>query len=281
MGLIDDIKNEARQGRVETQLSVERDIEIELNKLFYAPKCEEKEVEFVRQMFTRGGESEERIGLHASSIIESENKFCVRKQVLSLLYKQDQGGQVEIGLKRIFEHGNATHEKWQRLFLRGGLCEPEDLDYTRFLKKYELSYTPDAIIKLPKLFGDERIVVEIKSVNPYTFKNMKSHPSGKKQCLLYMRLEHLKHGFVLAEDKGLQDFKVFYYSMPGEENKNKKITDSFIDRLEDVQERKRKVLEEHKMVARHCNCTSYDCDMAKKCSLRDACYNKGMGRIRL
>ena len=120
MGLLDQIKQEADKSGTKIQSTEEQQMEAKLNKLFYLEKDVEQETEFLRMVMTRGQETQERKGLHASAIIVSEDKFCIRQQLLSLFYKQKQGEQVPIGLKRIFSEGDAIHEKWQRLFIRGG-----------------------------------------------------------------------------------------------------------------------------------------------------------------
>ena len=120
MGLIDDIKKDALGNGTKIQSSESAQLEKIFNKMFYCDKNIKEETKFVNQLMTRGLESTERVGLHASSLIVSDSKFCLRQQVLSLLYKQRQGEQVSVGLMRIFEEGNAIHEKWQRLFIRAG-----------------------------------------------------------------------------------------------------------------------------------------------------------------
>ena len=120
MGLVNDIKSEARGNGTKIQSSDASALEKILNQMFYLPKDIEKETAFVKQVMTRGLESTERVGLHASALIVSDRKWCLRQQVLSLIYKQLQGEQLNVGLKRIFEEGNAIHEKWQRLFIRAG-----------------------------------------------------------------------------------------------------------------------------------------------------------------
>ena len=99
----------------------------DFNRMFFLDKIED-EARFVKQVMTRGDNTQDRYGLHASAIIESEKKFCLRAQVLSLFYKQIQSEHIEPGLKRIFEEGNSIHEKWQRLFLRAGYAKIKDLD---------------------------------------------------------------------------------------------------------------------------------------------------------
>lgn len=245
-------------------------IERALNKAFFAPKNMEEEVKFVQQMFTRGAGSEERVGLHASAIIVSDNEFCYRQQMLSLLFRQNQGENIHPNLKRIFEAGNAIHEKWQRVFIRAGFGKAEDMDRTRMCDEYELSYTPDAIIEL---FG-KKYVVEIKSMKTEFYQNATSHPSGRKQCQLYMHNTGIPRGFVLVEDKNDQKFKVFldYY--------NPNIVIPFIERLQEVQNMKKDFLEEGLLPKRSPKCTSKNCPKAKNCNMRDACFNTGMGRVR-
>lgn len=287
MGLIDSIKKNAIQTGTKIQTSESAQLEKILNKMFYLEKDIDEEVKFVRQVMTRGLESQERIGLHASAIIESDSKFCLRQQVLSLLYKQLQGEQVPIGLKRIFEEGNAIHEKWQRLFIRAGYTKAKMADRTRFDDEYQLSYTPDIIVKIPEFF-DGLMVVEIKSVNPMQFRKMQSHPSAHKQLQLYMH-ECIKaaktkgtwngkdytKGFVLCDDKGAQDFKTFVYDY------DVNFLAPYIDRLEAVQYHYGRVFNEHKMVGRCEQCKSYTCKRAEKCPMKDACWNRGMGKVKL
>lgn len=268
MGLIEDIKAQA----FKTNTTTDSDtlvIEQTLNKLFYLDKADVKEVEFIQLLMDKNGAQKDRVGLHGSAILASDNDFCYREQVLSLMYKQCQGENISVGLKRIFEEGNAIHEKWQRLFLRGGLGEPEDMDRSRFNKRYDLSYTPDGLITIDGI----KYVVEIKSVNTFQFKKMQSHPSGKKQLLLYMHLTKTKHGFVLCDDKNGQDFKIFKYTYSRDE------VLPYIERLEAIQVYKDTLLKEHKMVKGICS--NPQCKRALKCNMREACFNIGHGRVKL
>lgn len=262
----DMVLNEAKKMPGSTERLI---IEQKLNSLFYLPPKIKDESKFVELVLSKNGFDAERSGLHGSAIITSENDFCYREQVLSLFYKMSQGGNVQIGLKRIFEEGNAIHEKWQRLFIRGGLGAPEDMDRSRFSDEYDLSYTPDAIITI----GKHEYVVEIKSVNTFQFSKMKSHPAGKKQLQLYMYLTGIHKGFVLCDDKNNQNFKVFLYAYDSGE------VAPFIERLEAIQYYKGKFLSDKKMVKR--NCKNSTIKRAKECNMCDACWNVGMGRIRL
>lgn len=287
MGIIDEIKRDSIKNGSKVQSSDARDLEIILNKLFYLDKNIDEEVAFIKQVMTRGLESQERVGLHASAMIVSDKQFCVRQQVLSLLFKQLQGEQLPVGLLRIFEEGNAIHEKWQRLLIRGNYAKAKTLDRTRFDKDYMISYTPDIVCKIPE-FYKAPMVGEIKSVNPFQFKKMTSHPSAHKQLQFYMYLLQkargnlndkndlsYKKGFVLCDDKGAQEVKLFVYDYEPE------TVAPFIDRCEEVKYHYDNFNNNGKMVARKKGCNSYDCKLAEKCPMKDACWNKGIGRIKI
>ena len=270
--LLDDIKRDAVRSGTKIQTNEQSEFETKLNELFYLEKKPDEELEFLKSVMTRGQETAERKGLHCSAIIVSDKKFCIRQQVLSLFYKQRQGEQTSVGLKRIFSEGDAIHEKWQRLFIRGNYVKPLDCDYTLFDKEYDLTYTPD--LNHVMIDGIE-YVGEIKSVNTYAFKKQTQHVSGRKQLQMYMWLTGIHNGFVLCEDKNTQDIKVYPYKFDISEIK------PYIARLEQIQYHKSVFVEKRKMVKRHEKCTSSNCDMAESCPMRDACYNIGMGRVRL
>lgn len=287
MGIIDQIKNDGSKNGTKIQTTEATKLEGILNKTFYCDKNIEEETKFVNMVMTRGLNSTERVGLHASAMIAGDKEFCVRQQVLSLIYKQLQGEQLPVGLMRIFAEGNAIHEKWQRQLIRAGYAKAITLDKTRFDKDYMLSFTPDIVCRIPE-FYDGAMVGEIKSVNTFQFKNMTSHPSAKKQLQFYMfeliKQAKLKNkwngkdylkGFVLCDDKNTQDFKLFIYDYDPE------FVAPFIDRCEEVKYRYERVIKENKMVGRKKECDSYNCKMAEKCPMKDACWNRNNGRIKI
>ena len=55
----------------------------------------------------------------------------------------------------------------------------------------------------------------------------------------------------------------------------------FIERGEQVQYYKDRALNQGKMVKRCEGCNKSTCKKAEECAMRDACYNVGMGRVRL
>lgn len=287
MGLIDKIKQEAQGNKTKIQSTDAAALEKILNKTFYLDKNIEEETKFVKQVMTRGLESQERVGLHASAMLVGDKDFCLRAQVLSLIYKQLQGQQTPVNLMRIFEQGNAIHEKWQRLLIRAGYGKAKDMDFTRFDDDYILSYTPDVDCLIPEFF-EGRMIGEIKSVNTYQFQKMIKHPSAWKQCQWYMHLciKYLKKkgtwngkdytkGFVLSEDKNTQEFKLEVYDY------DPTLIEPFASRADSIVYHYERVFEEKKMVARPNDATSSTCKRCAECFMRDACWNTGMGKIRI
>lgn len=279
MGLIDDIKKSAEKGGAKIQSTTEREIETSFNKLFYLDKDIEEEAKFVKMVMTRGLESQERIGLHASSFIVSDSDWCLRRQVLSLIYKQSQGEDIPVGLMRIFEEGNAVHEKWQRLLIRGGYGKAKTMDRTRFKDEYLISYTPDGVLKMPQLFGNEPIVLEIKSMGMFPYKKMiesnGKHPSAHKQGQFYLWLTGYKHLIVLVDNKNSQEFKVEYYDY------DEKVVEPFVERADNVKESYKDYLESGRIPSRCSDCKKHNCKKAMDCCMRNACWDIGFGKIRL
>lgn len=287
MGIIDEIKKGAEKNGTKIQSTEAAQLEKIFNKMYYTQHDIEEETKFINMVMTRGLGTQERSGLHGSAIIVSDKQWCTRQQVLSLLFKQIQKENTNVGLLRIFEEGNAIHEKWQRLFIRAGYGKAKTMDRTRFNKEYEISYTPDIVCKIPD-FYDGAMIGEIKSVNTFQFKKMVEHPSAKKQLQLYNFLciqdainkgkwngkDYLK-SFVLCDDKNTQDFKIFVYDYDEE------FVQPYIDRLERVQHYKNVFLETGKIVKRCKDCDSVNCKRAESCAMKNACWNVGFGRIEL
>lgn len=287
MGLISNIRKEAQGNRTKIQSSEATTLEKILNNMFFLDKNIEEETKFVKQVMTRGLESQERVGLHASAMLVGDKEFCLRAQVLSLIYKQLQGYQIPVSLKRIFEEGNAIHEKWQRLFIRAGYGKAKDMDFTRYCEDYMLSYTPDIECLIPEFF-EGKMIGEIKSVNTYQFQKMIKHPSAWKQCQWYMHLcikqakedgtwngKDYTKGFVLNDDKNTQEFKLEVYKYEPE------LIAPYADRAESIMFYYDRVFTENKMVKRPKDANDPTCKRCKECFMVEACWNIGEGRVRI
>lgn len=286
MGILDKIKQSAAENGSVIQTTEGNQLDAILNKMFYLDKDIEEETKFVHTVMTRGLESQERVGLHASAIIDKgDDSFCIRQQVLSLVYKQLQGEQLPVDLMRIFEEGNAVHEKWQRLFIRAGYAKAKTCDRTRFDTEYMLSYTPDIVVRIPQFYKGA-MVVEIKSMNSYSFQKQYEHISGYKQLQLYMYLLQkakgnlnnpndldYKKGFTLLDSKNDQKFRTVIYDYePG-------TVAPYRDRLDDIYVAYHKLIEEKVAPKKNKTCTSYNCKLAEKCPMKDACYGVSKEKI--
>jgi hypothetical protein len=211
----------------------------------------------------------ERTGLHASSIIASDNDFCLREQVLSFFFKKNVVD-LPIGLLKIFAEGEAIHEKWQNMFVRHGLAQKEDIECRKHVKKYDLYMTPDAKIQL----GNKKVIVEIKSMNTFSFQRANTHPSGAKQCKFYLHFHpEYDYGIVLMEDKNTQQNKIQIVE------RDEELIKPYIKRLLDIKKYKKIFEEENKAPKRHKTCKDKTCKKAESCSMKDACWN--INRIKI
>lgn len=275
--LIKSIKADAQSNRTKIQSSEAQQLEQRLNSLFLLPKRPKAETEFIKHILTRNESIKERVGLHASSLIASEKDFCLRAQVLSLFYKQSQGEHYQVSLLRIFEEGNSIHEKWQRLFIRAKWANPNDLDSTKYNKKYMISYTPDIVCSITDYKDSTTMIGEIKSVNTFQFQKMIKHPTAYKQLQWYMFLTGIKNGFVLCEDKNTQDIKIEVYQY------DKIIVSEFIERAEEIKECF-SLIKKHgskEIPSKPKDCKSSSCKRCSKCNMVLTCWNLPGGRIKL
>lgn len=212
-----------------------------------------------------------RPGLHASSILKSDNDFCYRRELLNLHY-QPLPELISIGLKRIFLNGEYVHQKWQNLFIEMGISDKKDIEKSMYSAKYNLSFTPDAVIRLGK--DGKKYLVEIKSMNTFQFKKLKnSHPAGTKQLMLYMYLTDIYDGFVLVEDKNDQSIKI----IPAKFNYD--VIEPYILRLVWISEYNKKFQETKKMPKR--KCMDKNGKRAQDCPMRGACWGTFRKRLKV
>ena len=76
MGLIEDIKKDAFGNGTKIQSSDSTTLEKIFNNMFYLDKNIEEETKFVKQVMTRGLESQERVGLHASAMLKGDKELA-------------------------------------------------------------------------------------------------------------------------------------------------------------------------------------------------------------
>ncbi len=133
-----------------------------------------------QDMYLRWGANQPpRTGLHASSLLVSEQEWCTRRYVLSEMFPSEA---VQTELKQwqwkqqaIFENGWDLHRRWQRLFLKfakvviGDVATGKpyermrnfELDLTHYDPDRNVYLSPDAILDI----AGEHMVVDIKGIN--------------------------------------------------------------------------------------------------------------------
>lgn len=221
----------------------------------------------INKLFHDDASKSDRYGLHASAILASDNDFCLREQVLSLFFKRDTGKEFSTSLLRIFAQGTATHIKWQEMFAKAGWLKCSE--YTHFLPEYDLCFTPD----METNWKGEPLF-EIKTENTYSFqKSGNKHAKGETQLNFYLCLMGIKKGYVLVEDKNTQDIKVIPVKQ------DRVAAQKYFDRLDDIQAAKREFLENRTMPKRKCK--TQDTKRCLDCAMRSACWNIGIGRVKL
>lgn len=252
------IKQEAKDKGLLIQDERTKKIYDIFNDQYRRSPVREKELAFEEQLFTRGTGGA-RVGLHTSAIIAGEGTYCVREQVLSLLYKpRNMDSCIKHDLLRVFEEGNYIHRKWQRLFLRGCLADVTDLDKTQFNEKYRLAFSPDAIITIDGV----EYIVEIKSMRAEAYRRADRHLSGEKQCRMYMFLAGVHNGIVLMENKNDQSFKITLLEHDPHE------ISCYIDRLETV----KSCYEEQNMPPRIEACKTKLAKRCQDCAYMEPCW---------
>jgi len=230
-----------------------------------------------------------RNGLHASSVLVSDQEWCVREHVLHEIYP-DQAVQQQLQTwdwKRsaIFENGWRLHQRWQDMFKRfGNVVWNEDsaeleLDLIHYDETRNIYFSPDVILE----FAGQRYVVEIKGIKQEAYQEimitgdletaMDLNETVNKafyQANLYMHLLGLKRAILLIENKNNQDFKVWVIEY------DKELSVKYIQRIYTVKGNVVNVrtfgLE--KLYPRICH--SRGDQRAKSCPMRDVCFSKEM-----
>lgn len=230
-------------------------------------------------MRSNEGLEEIRTGLHASAIIATEGEYCLREQVLSLLFQQEQGEELPVKLLQIFAAGVSIHEKWQSMLekcsgMNGNTIKLVKNEARSFSNKYELGFTPDSVI----MIDNKKYIVEYKSMNDYAFRSSEKsnnpHPSARKQIQLYMFLTGIPRGIILLENKNTQEFSTYEVKF------NYKEVLPYIERLYEIKEAKQHYLDTGNLPKRKPKMTINGM-RCSRCNMKDACYQTGKGRIPL
>jgi len=267
MSFIDVMKSEALNNGSIQLSKEEQDVKTILDGLSYAKLPIKEELKFIKHVRTRGTGGEHRVGLHASGLLEGDTRsFCLRKQVLSLIYKPREEKMFP-KLRRTFDIGNSIHELWQKRFIAAGYSSILDCDKTQYDEKTRISFSPDIICKLPDL---GKYVIEIKSANKANYSNfyIKGHKSAEKQLNVYLHLTGIKRGIILVDNKDNQEFFVKIIEYDKSKLKDVLCTVERINKPYD------KFLETKKIIKRPEFAESKDCKHCKGCVYVEPCWDK-------
>lgn len=272
------MKQTLRKKNIIVQTAEERKLNEILNRSFHAQKNPYLEGKLTEHLMTRGQESSERKGMHASSLLVSVDAYCERQSVLSQLYRQNQDHEPGRHLKGIYNAGDFVHEMCQRQMLRAGWCDIKDLDTSYYNEEYGLVYSPDAKVFIPEFDDQTELIGEIKSMNDSSYKDMVrkgiGHKSAEKQVDFYMHMEGIKRGFTWCINKNTSESCVCLRDY------NPNSVKLYVERLEGVKRNMAIYRQTGRLPKRSArfNISMKGC---QNCHMYDACYKVGRGRIPL
>lgn len=242
-------------------------------------------IHFQSMLVNWGAAQPLRNGLHASSVLVSDQEWCVREHVLHEIYPnqaiQQQLQTWDWKRSAIFENGWRLHQRWQDVFKRFGCVvfnENEgqlELDLTHYDETRNIYFSPDALLN----FAGQRYVVEIKGIKQEAYQELtddlmhavevnETVAKARIQANLYMHLLGLKKAILLIENKNDQSFKVWVIEY------GREASVKYIQRIYDV---KGAVINTQTFgLARLPKriCQSRGDARAKSCPMRNLCFSK-------
>lgn len=217
-----------------------------------------------------------RPGYHASSLLDTSKRYCLRQHVLDLVHKPNYSEVIhEDQTLAIFEEGWSIHEKWQRIFEAANVAIEVETPHDISLFGIPLTFTPDAIIER----RGKAYVVEIKGYKHENFikianlaedSRMKNqgYRAARLQANWYMHLLRMNRSIILIEDKNTQEF------ISQEENYVEELTVPFVKKLQELAEAKKTYEQSGNLPGRICrSCTQ---KRALACSLREICFKEAL-----
>lgn len=224
-------------------------------------------------------EKPERTGVHLSNVtsapFDGVNQLCYREMVFAKKYHPIADEQLPARVLRIFLEGWVIHVKWQDLYKKYG--DAIEIEHTRYSKEYDIFYTPDLIAKHTKLTGDDKWIVEIKSMGEKAYDAVKDeydpykiHPSGYKQSQMYMYLVGCTRAMLLLENKNTQAHREVTFEYDANFCK------PYIDRLDKILVFS-KLYDQDKGIPKRV-CPHDMTNRAQSCNYRHVCWINKAGR---
>lgn len=218
----------------------------------------------------------DRIGLHASEILQTPGSFCMRKIILEHFYKgdDDSGDDWSPQMRKLqyYFGGEALHEKWQHMFEIAGISHA--IEAPMYSKEYGFWYTPDGILKTL----NKKYVAEIKTKSKKSFGSTKSAPiAARRQVQLYMHLTGVPHGIILAQNRDNLDWKIWVLDY------NPDLIREHIERLNKIREIKEEFVssgfDESILPERKSDCISKGSKKAQRCDACNLCFKEHNERV--
>lgn len=249
---------------------------------------------------------QERIGLHASSVLVNQNKWCLRKHALINAFpehiKPVSIQSWDWKREKIFTTGWDLHERWQKLFLDtaqsladedirqqwlemfGQFSDPAwnaelsgwELDLTHFNEGYEVYFSPDAILQI----GPHQYIVEIKGIKQEYFDKLTDDleqactvyeliKKARIQANIYMHLTGLKKAILLIENKNTQEFRIYLTQY------DKALFEPYHERMLNVKAATINAKRSNGLqVLPQRVCQSPEDRLARQCPIRDYCFRE-------
>jgi len=172
---------------------------------------------------------------------------------------------------------------WRSQFVIDGCLAIEvEKTHHEWVKKWDLSFTPDAITEHFMFKQWLKFVVEIKGYRPEVYEqalkdrwNCPEYLKAVQQCNLYMHLTGIHQGIILFENKATQDFKLWTIKY------DQAMAEPYIIRLDQVADHKAIYRDQYLMPVKLNVCTSLKSERAKKCAMAKACFEKPEGRQKM
>lgn len=229
---------------------------------------------------------QERIGLHASSVLVNQNEWCLRKHALINAFpaevKPVPVQNWDWKREKIFTTGWDLHEQWQQMFSDFGdpVWNHElsgwELDLTHYNEAYEVYFSPDAILQI----GPHQYIVEIKGIKQEYFDKLTDDleqactvyeliKKARIQANIYMHLTGLEKAILLIENKNTQDFKVYLTQY------DKALILPYHTRMLDVKAATVNAKRSHGLqVLTQRVCQSPEDRLARQCPIREYCFKE-------
>jgi hypothetical protein len=240
-----------------------------------------------------------RTGLHAYSLLDSEQEWCLRQHVLAEHFPDQREPEQSFWHSAAYlAHGWSIHEKWQHKLLKPtGLVThystgDYELDRTHIDQDRGIHFSPDAILS----YAGINIPLEIKGINHDDYagheayydasgnliaeakegiagktlqeaaKLNKSIHTAIPQLNLYLHLLELPIGIILVEDKNTQDFTLFPWEY------NKEMAQPLARRASEVKARN-VIYKDHGRLPKRI-CKSASDPRAKRCPFSGVCFSR-------